>query len=114
MRRFACLVAVSFLAGTASWLMAGNANPKAEMQQKLREQFVLVKLTADKKDVVEAGSVLLFHKDGMTMCSVNILLPPTRFYHDGQIHEPQAGDMVWNFNLARVQPGVKFQTMSPA
>jgi hypothetical protein len=106
MRRFACLVAVSFLAGTASWLMAGNANPKAEMQQKLREQFVLVKLTADKKDVVEAGSVLLFHKDGMTMCSVNILLPPTRFYHDGQIHEPQAGDMVWNFNLARVQPGV--------
>jgi hypothetical protein len=106
MRKFACLVAVSFLAGNASWLMAGNANPKAEMQQKLREQFVLVKLTADKKDVVEPGSVLVFQRNGMTMCSVNILLPPTRFYHDGEIHEPLAGDMVWNLNLARVQPGV--------
>lgn len=104
MRKFACLIAVSFLA--ASWLPASNPNPKAEMQQKLREQFVLVKLTADKKDIVAPGSVLVFHKDGMTMCSVNILLPPTRFYHDGEIHEPLAGDMAWNFNLARVQPGV--------
>jgi hypothetical protein len=111
MRKFACLVAVSFLAGATSWLPAGNANPKSEMQQKLREQFVLVKLTADKKDVVEAGSVLAFHKDGMTMCSVNILLPPTRFYHDGEIHEPLAGDMVWNLNLGRVQPGVNSATV---
>ncbi len=104
MRKFACLIAVSFLA--ASWLPASNPTPKAEMQQKLREQFVLVKLTADKKDIVAPGSVLVFHKDGMTMCSVDILLPPTRFYHDGEIHEPLAGDMAWNFNLARVQPGV--------
>jgi len=106
MRTFACLIAVAFLASAASWLPADNTNPKAELQEKLREQFVLVKLTADKKDIVKAGSVLVFRKDGMTMCSVNILLPPTRFYHDGEINEPRAGDMVWNYNLARVQPGV--------
>ena len=71
--RFAAFL---ILAGTLPKLH--GQDPKADIQKKLASEFVLTKVTADRTDIVAAGSTLTLHKDGLLMWSVDTKFPPTR------------------------------------
>jgi hypothetical protein len=99
------LIVVALLSSAPAWSLGKADSPKAELEQKLNAQFALAKLTADKTDIVTPGSVFVLQKGGLLMCSADTKVPPTRFYRDGNIVMPIAGDMGWDISLKYAQPG---------
>ena len=76
------LTVVMALAALSSWAPAQDQ--KAEIQKRLASQFVLTKTTADRTDIVgDAGSILVLHKDGLLMFTVDTKALPTSTYKDG-------------------------------
>jgi len=53
--------------------------------QKLKAQFKLTQLTADRNDIVTAGSVVVLQKDRLTMYALNNPIPPQSTYKKGRI-----------------------------
>jgi len=72
----------------------------AGLQQKLDGLYTLTKMTADASDIVTAGSVLVLHKDGLKMCSIQAKLPITNVYKDGRLAPSVAK---WGFEMGMVQ-----------
>ncbi len=64
---------------------AGNA-----LQQRLKTQFPLTKLKADKSDIVTAGCVLVLQKDGLLLYDLTASLSPLNTYKDGHISQNAA------------------------
>jgi hypothetical protein len=65
---------------------------RAEIQQRLQDQFAITQLTPDKSDVLRAGTVVSLQKDGLLMCTVNTgngvtNRPATSVYKDGKISQ---------------------------
>ena len=104
-RATACLIVAALLSSAPASSLSKSDSPKAELEQKLNAQFVLAQLTADKTDIVKPGSIFVLEKDGLLMCSTDTKVPPTRFYKDGSIALPLAGDMGWDISLKYAQPG---------
>jgi hypothetical protein len=67
------------------WAHGQDRDPKAEIQQKLNSQFILTKTTADRSDIITAGSVVVLQKDGLLMYSISNLIPPQSTYKNGKI-----------------------------
>ena len=105
MRSTACFIVAALLSSAPASSFSKSDSPKAELEQKLNAQFVLAQLTADKTDIVKPGSIFVLEKDGLLMCSTDTKVPPTRFYKDGSIALPLAGDMGWDISLKYAQPG---------
>jgi hypothetical protein len=78
----AVLLAVGSSATSLSAQGGGNA---AELQKKLDAEFSLTKTTADRSDIVTAGSVLVIHKDGLVMYSTPTETAPLNIYKNGAI-----------------------------
>src|SRR5208282_728034 len=97
MRGIVPLTLVLALAGVAPALY--GQDQRAELQKKLTSQFTRTKFTADHSDVVVAGSVLVLHKDGLLMCSVEARTPPTNTYRNGSISMGFGANMAWNMAL---------------
>ena len=57
----------------------------AAIQQKLTQQYQITKPTADKTDIVTAGSVLVLEKDNLLMFTVTTTIPPVNTYKNGKI-----------------------------
>jgi hypothetical protein len=76
-----------------------TADQRAQLQQQLKSQFKLTKTTADKSDIVTAGSVLVLHKDGLVMCSLETPVPPTNSYKNGKVGMGFGSIMAWNMQL---------------
>jgi hypothetical protein len=53
----------------------------------LESQYTLTKATADRSDIVTAGSVLTLRKDGLLMYTTTTAAPPTNTYRDGKISQ---------------------------
>ena len=62
---------------------ANQANPA--LYNRLREKFVLTKLTPDQMDIAKAGSVLVLHKDGLVLYPSSVGIWPVNAYKDGKI-----------------------------
>lgn len=62
-------------------------NPAGDLQNKLNSEFTLTKITADRSDIVTAGSVLVLHKDGLLMYTTDTAIPPLNVYRDGRIQQ---------------------------
>ncbi|MFZ3214833.1 MAG: hypothetical protein WA192_02130 [Candidatus Acidiferrales bacterium] len=92
---FALIVA---LAGVAPSLY-GQAQAAA-IQEKLTSEFTRTKITSDRTDLVTAGSVLVLHKDGLLMGSVEGIAPPTSTYKNGTISMSFGTKMAWGMELA--------------
>jgi hypothetical protein len=58
-----------------------------DLQQKLESQYALTKSTADRTDIVTAGSVLVLQKDNLLMYSATTNSPPINTYKDGKISQ---------------------------
>jgi hypothetical protein len=72
--------------------MALAQGDSAALQKRLNTEFSLTKVTADRSDIVTAGSVLVLHKDGLLMYSTPTQTPPLNTYKDGRIQQNSAGN----------------------
>jgi hypothetical protein len=70
---------------TCSGLINAQAGDPEAIQQKLNTMFTPTTTTADRTDIVTAGSVVVIHKEGMLMYSVASPLPPLSTYKNGKI-----------------------------
>lgn len=73
-------------------LRASGSGDAAELEKKLNAEFPLTKITADRSDIVTAGSVLVLHKDGLIMYSTPTDTPPLNMFKDGRIQQSAAGN----------------------
>ncbi len=83
------LTAITALFSVA--LMAQSGDPLAAIQQKLRSQVKLTRTTADRSDIVTAGSVVELQTDGLVMYGVSSPLPPSNTYKNGKISQGWGG-----------------------
>ena len=74
---------------------------RALLQERLDSQFKLTKTTADRSDIVTAGSVLVLQKDGLLMCSLDTNIPPTSTYKNGKISMGFGSDLAWSMQLGK-------------
>jgi hypothetical protein len=102
MRSMACFTLVAILT-CPQWVRGQNAT--TDIEKKLDTQFVLTKITADNTDIVTPGSVLVLHKDGLVMYSVNLKVPPTNTYKDGKLSIGFGSLFTSDVALGQVQPG---------
>jgi len=72
-------------------LMAQSGDPLFAIQQKLVSQVKLTRTTADRSDIVVAGSVVELQMDGLMMYGVSSPLPPTNTYKNGKISQGWGG-----------------------
>ncbi len=88
MRRITYLAFAAVLIGLMAQAM--YAQDTNQLQSKLTSQFVLTKMSADKNDIIAAGSVLVLHKDGLLMYSTANPAPPLNSYNPkkGKISQP--------------------------
>jgi hypothetical protein len=54
---------------------------------------------------VTAGSVLVLHKDGLLMFSIDTKVPPTSTYNDGKLSMGFGATRATNLALGQKQPG---------
>ncbi len=79
--------------------------PLQALNAALTSHFALTKLTADGSDIVTAGSVLVLHKDGLLMFSIDTKVPPTNTYKAGKISIGFGSGFATDLELAQLQPG---------
>ena len=72
-------------------LTAQTGDPLTAMQQYLNSQVQLTTTTPDRSDIVNAGTVLELHKDGLMMYTVASPLPQSNNYKDGKISQGMSG-----------------------
>lgn len=100
----------------AAAVFAQDDAPKSAIEQRLKAQFALTKLTADRRDIVTPGSVVVLQKDGLQMCSTDAKVPITNTYKGGKISWNFGAKMAWNAAVgmsgqkASVLPQRKFVT----
>lgn len=81
----------ALLAITAA-VIPSCAQDAGAVQKKLLAEFSITKTTADRSDIVTAGSVLVLHKDGLVMFSTPTAAPPMNIYKDGRIQRNEFKD----------------------
>jgi hypothetical protein len=79
-----------------------------ELQKKLDGLYTLTKMTADGTDIVTSGSVLVLHKEGLRMCSIQARLPITNVYKDSRLAPSVAK---WGFEMGVVQSDMPTATI---
>jgi len=88
MNFFRPIVTSSLIAASIFFFLLASAeetNTPAAIQQKLEAQYALTKATADRTDIVTAGSVLVLEKDNLVMYTVTTRSPASNTYKNGRI-----------------------------
>jgi hypothetical protein len=75
--RLGVFVALAFL--------ATGLHAQTGLEQRLESQFTLTKITADRSDIVTAGSVVVLEKDGVLMTPTTTATPIVNTYKNGKI-----------------------------
>jgi hypothetical protein len=100
----AAFLATGMLLCMSQAIQAQDDAQRTALQEKLKEQFALTKVTADRSDIVTPGAVLILHKDGLTMYATNSPLPPTNTYKNGKISQGASG-FGRDFAISMLTPG---------
>jgi hypothetical protein len=79
----AALIASSVLVFAQDW--------KTQLQSDMAAHFKLTKSTADKSDIVTAGSVVTLQQDNLVLFSISNRFPPVNTYKDGKISQGLLG-----------------------
>ncbi len=77
---------------TAISTVSVSAQDFGSIEKKVKAEFTLTKTSADRSDIVTAGSVLLLHRDGVVMFSSATAAPPMNIYKDGRIQRNEFKD----------------------
>jgi hypothetical protein len=70
---------------------AQNDTEKTALEQKLKGQFALTTVTADRRDIVTPGTVLVLHKEGLLMYAIFSPMPPMNTYKNGKVTQGWSG-----------------------
>jgi hypothetical protein len=95
--RSAGIVAALGCAVHLAWAQADDA----ALQKTLKDRFVLTTTTADRSDIVTAGSVLTLRQSGLQMCGVAALAPMPNTYRNGKISVTFGDRMLWGVAAGR-------------
>jgi hypothetical protein len=93
MKRVRWLRAFSFalIAFTSNAVLTAQPGDPSAIQLKLSKLFTPSKITADRTDIVTAGSIVVIHKEGMLMYAVTSPMPPSNTYKNGKIVQGAGG-----------------------
>ncbi len=94
-----CFLGSAFAAAATAPPLPQTADQRAAIQHALSSEFHLTKTTADRSDIVTAGSVLELHKDGLVMCSLDTPAAPTSTYKGGKLGMGFGATLSWNMAL---------------
>lgn len=97
MRNMTCFAVAAMLVCMARPVRAQDD----ALEQKLKDQFILTTTTADRSDIVTAGTVVVLQKSGLQMCSVAARAPLPNTYKNGKISVGFGDRMVWGMVAAR-------------
>jgi hypothetical protein len=86
---FVVLVAGGILSGAS----AQTGGSLGDIQLKLRQQYTFAKTTEDNKDLSEAGTVLVLHKDRFLMYPTAAVAPALNVYKDGTLKVGQMREL---------------------
>jgi len=100
MRPFTRLGTVCALLLVSGLLQLHAQNPAGDLQGKLNSAFTLTKITADRSDIVTAGSVLVLHRDGLLMYTTDAPSPPLNNYKDGRLQQSATGNYFRGFGVS--------------
>jgi hypothetical protein len=75
------------LAGAVPGLLGQSGDSKDLLLKKLTAQFAPTKLTADRSDVVKAGSIVALQKDGLLVYTVTVPSAPISVYKNGKLSQ---------------------------
>jgi hypothetical protein len=75
----------------ASLVLAAQSGDPAAIQQRLTSQIKITTTTADRSDIVTAGTIVQLHKPGLVMYAVSSPLPPSNTYKNGRIGQGWSG-----------------------
>ena len=90
MQRLALLIIVVALSA-APGVYGQGGDPRGLLQEKLKAQFALTTITADRSDIVAPGAVVLLQKNGLMMYSTASPMPPANTYRNGKISQGGSG-----------------------
>jgi hypothetical protein len=90
-RIMSILIAGGALIATCPCIFGLNPDAKDTLEQKLKEQYTLTKLTADGTGVVTAGAVLTLKKDGLVLTPSTGTDVSGNSYKDGKIQQNTVG-----------------------
>lgn len=99
LRTIAALLLSAMLPCLTQPLHAQDEVQNAALQQKLKAQFTLTKMAADKSGILTAGSVLDLQKDGLEMCATDAAAPITNTYKNGKLSFGFGSMMAWAASL---------------
>jgi hypothetical protein len=88
MKSLRAIVTATFAAAivlSSLGMHAQDTNSAPAIQQKLIAEYPLTKASADKSDIVTAGSVLVLEKDNLLMYTTTTTVPPQNTYKNGKI-----------------------------
>lgn len=91
MRKIGGLAVAAMLLCLAHPIHAQDDTQNAAVDQKLKAQFMLTKVTSDRSDIVTPGSILVLHKDGLLMYATASPMPPMNTYKNGKITQGWGG-----------------------
>jgi hypothetical protein len=89
--RNSCVLALFAFSSPFSLLSAAQSGDPAAIQRNLNSQIQTTTTTADRSDIVNPGSVVELHKDGLTMYAVTAPLPQSNTYKNGKISQGAGG-----------------------
>jgi hypothetical protein len=100
------------------WVAYAQDQGAAAIQKKLEGEYQLTKTTADKSDIVTAGSVIVLHKDNVLMLVATSTNPCRNTYKDGKVTQSAAcrtNEKVKKFSrFTSMIPGASSVPDSPA
>jgi hypothetical protein len=82
------VIAIVSMPGLA---VASQPVDAAGILQQLTSQIIVTRTTADRAEIVKAGSVVELHKEGLLMYGVASPLPPSNTYKNGKISQGWGG-----------------------
>jgi hypothetical protein len=85
------LIAGAALLAAGPCIFGLSPDAKDALEQKLKEQYALTKLTADRTGVVTAGAVLTLKKDGLVLTPSDGTDVSGNFYKEGRIGQSTVG-----------------------
>ncbi|HEX4006329.1 MAG TPA: hypothetical protein VHX60_09145 [Acidobacteriaceae bacterium] len=89
-RKCLWLAGITLAAFSAAGFGQSN-DAHAALQQKLIDSCPLTTTTADRGDIVTAGSVVVLQKDGLMMYATNSPQPPLNTFRNGKISQGMSG-----------------------
>lgn len=84
-RAFVESIAVAAILFSSFGVTPSRADQAVGLQKQLETKYAITKTTADKTDIVTAGSVLILEKDRLLMYATTTGAPPQNTYKDGKL-----------------------------